>query len=68
MKPDSTYNKGMRPLCYSVMEAETEQLGWHREGANIAYYQTSRPKRAFRNQNSMQFRGASTFSPHAILN
>ena len=68
MKPDSTYNKGMRPLAYSVKEAELCNLGWHRDGANIAYYQTGRPKRAYRNQNTMQFRGASTFSPSAIMN
>lgn len=68
MKPESTYNKGMRPLVYSVKDAETAQVGWRRDCSNIAYYQTGRPKRAYRNQNSMQFRGASTFSPSAIIN
>jgi hypothetical protein len=49
MKPDSTYNKGMRPLVYSVKEAEKVKIGWQRECFNIAYYQTGRTKRAFRN-------------------
>ena len=31
MKPDSTYNKGMRPLVYSLKEADISQIGWHRE-------------------------------------
>jgi len=38
MKPDSTYNKGMRPLVYSLKDAESNQIGWHRECFNIAYY------------------------------
>jgi hypothetical protein len=28
MKPDSTYNKGMRPLTYSLKDAEATSLGW----------------------------------------
>jgi hypothetical protein len=68
MKPDSTYNKGMRPLVYSVKEAEKLKIGWQRECFNIAYFQTGRTKRAFRNQNSIPFRGNSTFSPTAIFN
>jgi hypothetical protein len=28
MKPDSTYNMGMKPLLYSVKEAETGGIGW----------------------------------------
>ena len=48
MKPDSTYNKGMRPLVYSVKEAEKLKIGWQRECFNIAYYQTGRTKIAFR--------------------
>ena len=28
MKPESTYNKGMRPLVYSVKAAEQERTGW----------------------------------------
>lgn len=49
MKPDSTYNKGMRPLVYSVKESEKVKIGWQRECFNIAYFQTGRTKRAFRN-------------------
>jgi len=32
MKPDSIYNKGMKPLLYSVKEAEQGGLGWYRDG------------------------------------
>jgi cytosolic carboxypeptidase protein 2/3 len=28
MKPDSTYNMGMKPLIYSVKEAEKNNIGW----------------------------------------
>ena len=28
MKPDSSYNQGMRPLVYSEREANTNQMGW----------------------------------------
>jgi hypothetical protein len=45
MKPDSNYNQGMKPLVYSVKSAENSNLGWHRDGHNIAYYQTSRKKK-----------------------
>jgi hypothetical protein len=38
MKPDSTYNMGMKPLLYSVKEAEATGMGWYRDGNNIAYY------------------------------
>lgn len=38
MKPDSTYNKGMKPLLYSFKEAEHSKVGWYRDGFNIAYY------------------------------
>ena len=38
MKPDSTYNNGMKPLLYSVKEAEATGMGWYRDGNNIAYY------------------------------
>ena len=42
MKPESTYTMGMKPLIYSVKEAEKTGLGWQREGFNIAYYQNAR--------------------------
>jgi hypothetical protein len=38
MKPDSNYNQGTKPLVYSKTEAEVNQLGWYRDGCNIAYY------------------------------
>ena len=28
MKPDSNYNMGMKPLIYSVKEAEQSKIGW----------------------------------------
>ncbi len=42
MKPESTYTMGMKPLIYSVREAEKSGLGWQRDGFNIAYYQNAR--------------------------
>ena len=38
MKPESTYTMGMKPLLYSVKEAEKAGIGWQRDGFNIAYY------------------------------
>lgn len=38
MKPDSNYNMGMKPLIYSVKEAEKNHMGWSRDGFNISYY------------------------------
>jgi len=52
MKPDSTYNKGMRPLVYSLKDAEENKIGWQRDCFNIGYFQTGRPKKAYKNQNS----------------
>lgn len=49
MKPDSTYNKGMRPLVYSLRDAEENNVGWTRDCQNIAYYQTARLKKVFKN-------------------
>ncbi|XP_035896702.1 cytosolic carboxypeptidase 2-like isoform X2 [Anopheles stephensi] len=37
-KPDSLYKEGMRPLMYSTMDAECNQVGWRRCGDNIAYF------------------------------
>lgn len=45
MKPDSNYNQGMKPLVYSCKDAEHNEMGWHRDGFNIAYYQSSRKKK-----------------------
>jgi hypothetical protein len=30
MKPESTYNKGMRPLTYSLINADETKIGWQR--------------------------------------
>lgn len=38
MKPDSTYNRGMRPLTYSVRDADKLGVGWKRDCFNIAYF------------------------------
>ena len=35
----------MRPLIYSVKEVEDRDVGWQRDGFNIAYYQGARKKR-----------------------
>jgi hypothetical protein len=40
VKPDSSYNEGMKPLVYSRKESETRQAGWLRAGEDIAYYQS----------------------------
>lgn len=38
VKPDSSYNHGMKPLIYSKKDAEVRKLGWHRSGKDIKYY------------------------------
>jgi len=38
MKPDSLYNSGMKPLCYSEKNAKFKKIGWFREGYDICYY------------------------------
>ena len=45
MKPDSTYTHGMKPLIYSVKDAEKNGIGWQRDGFNIGYYQNSRKRK-----------------------
>lgn len=52
MKPDSNYNMGMKPLVYSVAEAEQNQIGWHRDGTNIGYYQSFRKKKSPQTSNA----------------
>ncbi len=44
VKPDSSFNEGMRPLIYSRKEAESKQVGWIRAGEDIAYYQNNSVK------------------------
>lgn len=39
----------MKPLMYSVKEAEATGIGWYRDGHNIAYYQNSRKSKCFVN-------------------
>jgi len=68
MKPDSTYNKGMRPLTYSILDAEQTNIGWKRDCHNIAYYQTAKPKKAYRNQNLGHFRNKESFNHSTIIN
>ena len=41
VKPDSLFNNGMMPLFYSKKEAEMHQIGWYRQGYDIAYYQNN---------------------------
>jgi hypothetical protein len=40
VKPDSSFNDGMKPLVYSSNEAEDKGIGWMRMGEDVAYYQT----------------------------
>lgn len=37
-KPDSLYNEGMKILVYSERMAHHRDVGWHRSGAKIGYY------------------------------
>ena len=52
MKPDSNYSQGMKPLIYSIKEAEESRIGWMRDGFNIAYYQGNRKKKQYNQQGS----------------
>jgi hypothetical protein len=36
----------MKPLVYSQKEAEQNNIGWYRDGYNIAYYQNQRKRKA----------------------
>ena len=38
-KPDSLFNEGMKVLVFSEKLAEEKDIGWHRAGYNIGYYQ-----------------------------
>ena len=40
-KPDSLFNLGMRPVVYSVNDANTKNIGWVRSGSDISYYGNS---------------------------
>ena len=37
-KPDSQYNVGMKPVMYSIKEAEKNGVGWQRTGDQIRYF------------------------------
>lgn len=48
VKPESSYNQGMKPLIYSKKESEMNDgkgIGWYRDGQNIVYYQNSLKKK-----------------------
>lgn len=38
-KPDSLYNYGMKILCFSNKLKLENEIGWHRVGTAINYYQ-----------------------------
>ena len=38
-KSDSLYNYGMKLLCFSTEAKQEADLGWHRVGSDIQYYQ-----------------------------
>ncbi|KAG8238549.1 hypothetical protein J437_LFUL018451 [Ladona fulva] len=40
-KPDSLYTCGMKPLLYSVKDAEDNKIGWRRCGENISYFRNN---------------------------
>ena len=44
IKPESSYNEGMKPLIYSKKESESGKTGWLRAGEDIAYYQSVNKK------------------------
>ena len=49
VKPESSYNQGMKPLIYSKRDAESGEgqgIGWYRDGQNICYFQNSLKKKA----------------------
>ncbi|CAF3391299.1 unnamed protein product [Rotaria sp. Silwood1] len=42
-KPTSLYSSGMKPLMYSVNDAENRGIGWRRWGEEIVYYRNNLP-------------------------
>lgn len=39
IKPDSTFNQGLKPLFYSKKEADVGSgVGWYRDGRDICYF------------------------------
>jgi hypothetical protein len=48
VKPESSYNQGMKPLFYSMKESgsnDGQGIGWYRDGTNICYYQNQIKKK-----------------------
>jgi hypothetical protein len=54
----------MRPLLYSVKDAEQHGMGWYREGTNIAYYQNSRKSKSA--AKLITYRGRDTGARHEL--
>eukprot|EP01028_Stygiella_incarcerata_P008050 TRINITY_DN3400_c0_g1_i1.p1 TRINITY_DN3400_c0_g1~~TRINITY_DN3400_c0_g1_i1.p1 ORF type:complete len:880 (-),score=194.50 TRINITY_DN3400_c0_g1_i1:990-3629(-) len=46
-KPTSLYQEGMRPLAYSVKDAESVGRGWRRGGEDVSYRVTSGSKKTY---------------------
>ena len=40
IKPDSSYQQGMKPLIYSEKNCKATGHGWYRGGTDIRYFQT----------------------------
>ena len=57
MKPDSSFNDGMKPLLYSKKEEESRHLGWMRVGEDISYYQNPNTKTKLGNNNLLMGNG-----------
>ena len=58
IKPESSYNQGMKPLFYSKKEAgaiDSQGIGWYRDGSNICYYQNQLKKKGGGNFYTLSF-------------
>lgn len=44
-KPDSLYNCGLQILIYSDKMSNKDNIGWHRDGYNVCYYQSNLKKK-----------------------
>jgi len=47
-KSDSLYNDGMKILAFSVRAKKEKNLGWHRVGSDISYFQNNYKKENMR--------------------
>ena len=65
IKPDSTFNKGQRPVMYSVMRAESEGIGWTHVGEDIVYAKTKRKRPGTRAGYYYQLCFSLTIPPYA---